>query len=1394
MADADAGPSKPPVSKTPKATYTYGNKELDAPAYAEALKSAKARGSASWWSFFTVILTEGVVKLKCAICGEVLGAKNPSATAPNHLKKHSKAAGKAQALASQEGSEAEGATPAVPSGAKRSRSYDGTPTPSMRLFMPSANQLYVFLKNLALFFYTTNIALHLIENPYLVQACAALGVTLPSRWKLATTMLDEAHAETVSEVEKECAAGEGLACIASDCVLGVALQTIRTGLLVQGAAVVGEPDSIQHGTDGNVALPSCGLRVGQVAERKSMGENPRHVTLPRKRAKTNPSAKAPSEGDGPGRAEQQVDIVPVGKWFTSGGLAGLSIHHSGQDVPAELFAAHDITQSRRLLDTFGVAVRVSKELEERIMSSGAAAAAIEFAELMGQALSREPLRGTDMGFAHGKNGDDHVTMTIGEGAQRWQAFLERPKESWGPPVAKERNGKDQEYDATSDEEDEEGKEGDAEDLVKHEASLDEGEDAFKKYTRSLELYRVLRPFRKKGTSWLNEVASGSGAGVSQVTVLVNHPGGPGDSPVRSETCRTELTPWEAGLAGFMPFTPCEILVAPYSQHAVKGYDAIMKINPQAAKAAALYAMPTYKMVHMKMKPGQIVIIHGNTVHAEAEGASVRYWNYLYWAIGGEVQMSPLGSGLTVEETIDLYCGEGEQILQWIGYAACSRLAYKRGEVYGRYVPQSVNNKDGQPLDVDIVVNEMFNDGDELFVEFSNGPVPYKVRWEGRPRTPPFRWGDGVEVVPPHDTWLRELDLKAEGLGALIEPDLMRADAAVAEKDLEKVKALLVQYAGAVQMMFLLQSADGSTNNTTSGDQLGNLTLPQFRSAMAADKVITPRFPPEKVDEIFTGVATAETTLARKVEAKSGVSTFDLLDFMLALVHLAAHRYAAENPSQAAYNHLSVKLQRRLERFSPALNNSNAMLLLRKGRKWVLVAHARALTEQTLDTCQLKRTRGAPVRVDLRWLCNHLAKWGMLGREFNLQELALIAVFAKQRSTDPETFVLHPQPLEYDYDQFERLLLGAAWTTFNNRKKAAPGGGGGGGGGGADAGGGFEEFLGETLDNVYKRAGVLVPVAVHDDGEDEDGHARGGIACSSQQDPKDAPVSSGDTTILLAMGDFRFCTTATVVSTQELIYSADSLSGAGGFGPADVVAGTLWGLSLFFASPLQQLLLFLGKIETERPSDWIIMQLARGPLGLNIIDVNEAPAWLSYIAAGICLAAGLAISFSLQAGLGDSIWALSTGTGACLAAGVYEVGRPRRLSLEEARQLDQQWRDFVTFAESRLVRSGRCHESDVAAAFRRELPRYRSREALPDAVLRDLIRTWHSDADRTPNGYYRNLSLSPRINAFTGKVEGGGGAAAAATAAAPAATVATLAGGGPRDTASTASDGDVGNQR
>jgi hypothetical protein len=43
----------------------------------------------------------------------------------------------------------------------------------------------------------------------------------------------------------------------------------------------------------------------------------------------------------------------------------------------------------------------------------------------------------------------------------------------------------------------------------------------------------------------------------------------------------------------------------------------------------------------------------------------------------------------------MYCGAGQQILQWLAQAACLRLAHKRGGVAGQYVPQSVVSKDGQ---------------------------------------------------------------------------------------------------------------------------------------------------------------------------------------------------------------------------------------------------------------------------------------------------------------------------------------------------------------------------------------------------------------------------------------------------------------------------------------------------------------------------------------------------------------------------------------------------------------------------------------------------------------------------------------------------------------------------
>ncbi len=102
------------------------------------------------------------------------------------------------------------------------------------------------------------------------------------------------------------------------------------------------------------------------------------------------------------------------------------------------------------------------------------------------------------------------------------------------------------------------------------------------------------------------------------------------------------------------------------------------------------------------------------------------------------------------------------------------------------------------------------------------------------------------------------------------------------------------------------------------------------------------------------------------------------------------------------------------------------------------------------------------------------------------------------------------------------------------------------------------------------------------------------------------------------------------------------------------------------------------------------------------------------------ASGMAVSASLQALLGDSIWAVSTGMGAALASGMYEVARPRRLSVDEALEKEKQWQEFSRFADQRLERRGRCHETEVVRALQRDIPKYRSGEAassLDSSLLR-----------------------------------------------------------------------------
>lgn len=388
-----------------------------------------------------------------------------------------------------------------------------------------------------------------------------------------------------------------------------------------------------------------------------------------------------------------------------------------------------------------------------------------------------------------------------------------------------------------------------------------------------------------------------------------------------------------------------------------------------------------------------------------------------------------------------------------------------------------------------------------------------------------------------------------------------------------------------------------------------------------------------------------------------------------------------------------------------------------------------------------------------------------------------------------------------------------------------------------------------------------------------------------------------------------------------------ISSGSGFGPGDVVGGLLWAVALWFVTPLQVgargqawqragarlqsarrlamreqrwapappprppqlLLLFLGKIETERPSDEVMTAIGRvaglrraarvpgagvhlhalaacataafalalmhaqevtpwrglsstPPCSVDAVEY-EAPTWVRATAAGVSLAAGLGTAALFSVALGDATWSVSSGIGALFAAGIYEVcaggthgspqpppkrrpsthpaaqpappaqvGRPERVSGAAAIQLEEQWQDFggwreaaeqaagwdatrhtaqharprpgptphlapaltfahstyaARFAERRLQRSGRCHESEASAAaacccafvpaaspcprarcrrrpptdhtahaaqvwaaFRRDHVRYRSPDVITDATLRTMVANWAPAAERT----------------------------------------------------------------
>lgn len=168
------------------------------------------------------------------------------------------------------------------------------------------------------------------------------------------------------------------------------------------------------------------------------------------------------------------------------------------------------------------------------------------------------------------------------------------------------------------------------------------------------------------------------------------------------------------------------------------------------------------------------------------------------------------------------------------------------------------------------------------------------------------------------------------------------------------------------------------------------------------------------------------------------------------------------------------------------------------------------------------------------------------------------------------------------------------------------------------------------------------------------------------------VSAGGALALVVSAGFAFST-----DIEALIFGDGLSGGLVPFGVGGITASVLWSISLWFASPLQLLVLFLGKIETERPSDWF-MNILAGSLGLPIKDLAyEHPAYVRAAAVVFVVASGAAIANALDAGLGSSTWGVSSGIATCMAAGIYELGRPERLSADQAVELEGLYQLFGT---------------------------------------------------------------------------------------------------------------------
>ncbi|GLC52739.1 hypothetical protein PLESTB_000662700 [Pleodorina starrii] len=352
-----------------------------------------------------------------------------------------------------------------------------------------------------------------------------------------------------------------------------------------------------------------------------------------------PGATATNGTQGTGAPEMEDDCTDAEGQSPAREETERRLQVGHESVPAAMFKCEDIKQARSYLEMAGVVtleLPELKELLERIPD--AAEVATQLCRLKGEPIFQELRCNGDGSYCHDETDEGRLLMDYGTGGQRWMVNLQRPsmpaarhaaggstgRGKSGSEMGEEGGGEEKE---DGGEEEEDGGEEDAGEGA--EGSEGEREASLKK---AIMLYERLLPIRSFGYHYLRKVAR-SGESVQKAVVLANHPGKPGDPPVGVQATHVDLAPGVGGFVGFMPLAPVSVLVSPGSHVAVQLYHKLREAQPQVPEKGIMLSVSAPKMVRMHMKPGQIVLLHVNTVHAGDAGVlntwSPRIHFYVY---------------------------------------------------------------------------------------------------------------------------------------------------------------------------------------------------------------------------------------------------------------------------------------------------------------------------------------------------------------------------------------------------------------------------------------------------------------------------------------------------------------------------------------------------------------------------------------------------------------------------------------------------------------------------------------------------------------------------------------------------------------------------------------------